>query len=87
MEENKYEVLKLKNQICFPIYAVSNKIIRKYKPLLDDLDLTYKGESLKEKAVNIPTTMACEMKLSSEKAQMLYSILYELLNEDNIEEV
>ena len=38
---NKYEVLKLKNQICFPIYAVSNKIIRKYKPLLKDLDLTY----------------------------------------------
>lgn len=40
-EENKYEVLKLKNQICFPLYAAANKVIRKYKPLLDDLDLTY----------------------------------------------
>ena len=39
--EEKYEALKLKNQICFPLYAVSNKIIRTYKPLLDKLDLTY----------------------------------------------
>ena len=38
---SKYDALKLKNQICFPIYAVSNKIIRRYKPLLDELDLTY----------------------------------------------
>ncbi|MBQ9280287.1 MAG: MarR family transcriptional regulator [Clostridia bacterium] len=40
-EENPYEVLKLKNQICFPIYAVSNKIVRRYRPLLQKLDLTY----------------------------------------------
>ena len=38
---NDYDVLKLKNQICFPIYATSNMITRKYKPLLDKLDLTY----------------------------------------------
>ena len=38
---NKYESLKLKNQLCFPLYAVSNLIIRKYKPLLDKIDLTY----------------------------------------------
>ncbi len=37
----KYECLRLKNQICFPLYAVSNMITRKYKPLLDELDLTY----------------------------------------------
>lgn len=37
----KYDVLKLENQICFPLYAVSNKITRKYKPLLNELDLTY----------------------------------------------
>lgn len=41
MKEDKYGVLKLKNQICFPIYAVSNKIVRRYRPLLDKLDLTY----------------------------------------------
>lgn len=36
-----YESLRLKNQLCFPLYAVSNLITRKYKPLLDKLDLTY----------------------------------------------
>ncbi|MBQ7669889.1 MAG: MarR family transcriptional regulator [Clostridia bacterium] len=39
--EDKYSALRLKNQLCFPLYAVSNMITRKYKPLLDDLDLTY----------------------------------------------
>ena len=33
--------LKLENQLCFPLYAVSKEVIRKYKPLLDKLDLTY----------------------------------------------
>ena len=36
-----YDALLLKNQLCFPTYAVSNKILRKYKPLLDRLGLTY----------------------------------------------
>ncbi|MBR7092762.1 MAG: MarR family transcriptional regulator [Clostridia bacterium] len=36
-----YEALHLKNQLCFPLYAVSNMITRKYKPFLDGLDLTY----------------------------------------------
>jgi DNA-binding MarR family transcriptional regulator len=35
------ESLKLKNQLCFPIYLCSKEIIRKYTPLLDELDLTY----------------------------------------------
>lgn len=39
--EDKYAALRLKNQLCFPLYAVSNLIARKYKPLLDKLDLTY----------------------------------------------
>ena len=38
---DKYAALRLKNQLCFPLYAVSNLITRKYKPLLDKLDLTY----------------------------------------------
>lgn len=141
---NEYEMLKLKNQLCFPIYAVSNKIVRKYKPLLDKLDLTYtqyitmmvlwekkhvnektlgeclylksntltpllkkleqkgyikkekdsndernlvisitkKGEQLKENAAEVPIKMASTMNLSQEKAQVLYSILYEMLEED-----
>lgn len=39
--DDKYAALRLKNQLCFPLYAVSNIITRKYKPLLDKLDLTY----------------------------------------------
>ena len=39
--EDKFAALRLKNQLCFPLYAVSNLITRKYKPLLDKLDLTY----------------------------------------------
>ena len=39
--DDRYDTLRLKNQLCFPLYAVSNMITRKYKPLLDKLDLTY----------------------------------------------
>ena len=39
--EDKYESLKLCNQVCFPLYACSKEIIRKYKPFLDKIDLTY----------------------------------------------
>ena len=39
--DDKYAALRLQNQLCFPLYAVSNMITRKYKPLLDKLDLTY----------------------------------------------
>ena len=40
-KEDKYASLKLENQICFPLYACSKEIIRKYKPFLDEIDLTY----------------------------------------------
>lgn len=35
------ELLLLSNQVCFPTYAVANKIIRRYQPLLKELNLTY----------------------------------------------
>ena len=35
------EVLKLSNQICFPLYASGKEIVRRYKPFLDKLDITY----------------------------------------------
>jgi len=38
---NKYDVLKLDNQLCFPLYAVSKEIVRKYTPFLSEIDLTY----------------------------------------------
>ncbi|MBQ8803857.1 MAG: MarR family transcriptional regulator [Tyzzerella sp.] len=37
----KYDALKIENQICFPLYACSREIIKQYKPFLDELDLTY----------------------------------------------
>ncbi len=36
-----YPQLKLENQLCFPLYAVSKEIIRRYKPLLEPYGLTY----------------------------------------------
>jgi DNA-binding MarR family transcriptional regulator len=36
-----YDALKLENQICFPLYACSREVIRRYKPFLDEIDLTY----------------------------------------------
>ncbi len=38
---DKYDALKLTNQICFPLYAASRKIINRYTPFLEKLDLTY----------------------------------------------
>jgi DNA-binding MarR family transcriptional regulator len=40
-EEHRYDCLLLENQLCFPLYAVSKEIIRRYQPMLDELDLTY----------------------------------------------
>ena len=37
----KYDPLKIENQLCFPLYACSKEIIRRYKPFLDAIDLTY----------------------------------------------
>ena len=36
-----HEMLLLSNQVCFPTYAVANKILRRYQPLLKELGLTY----------------------------------------------
>ncbi len=36
-----YEQLRLNNQLCFPLYVCAKEVVRKYKPLLDELDLTY----------------------------------------------
>ena len=38
---DKYEVLKLENQICFPLYVCSKEIVKRYTPLLEEIDLTY----------------------------------------------
>ncbi|MGL5616140.1 MAG: MarR family winged helix-turn-helix transcriptional regulator, partial [Sarcina sp.] len=38
---DKYDKLKLENQLCFPLYALSREVIKLYKPLLDKYNLTY----------------------------------------------
>lgn len=143
-----YDCLLLKNQLCFPTYAVANKIVRKYQPLLDKLDLTYtqyiammvmwekkrvnekelchelrlqtntvaplikrlkekgyveiskdkmdkrnlviaitaEGEALKEKAVEVPPSIAEEFNLTEEEALFLYKILYKILDHDKEKE-
>ncbi len=40
---NEDEMLKLDNQLCFALYVCSKEIIRKYKPILEPLGLTYTG--------------------------------------------
>lgn len=40
MEKN-YDMLKLENQLCFPLYACSREIVKKYHPHLDQIGLTY----------------------------------------------
>ncbi len=40
-EERSFDPLKLENQLCFPLYAAAKEVVRRYKPLLDRLDLTY----------------------------------------------
>jgi DNA-binding MarR family transcriptional regulator len=37
------EQLKLDNQLCFKYYVISKEIIKRYKPLLKPLGLTYTG--------------------------------------------
>ena len=141
--EEKFDALLLKNQLCFPIYAAANKVIRRYQPLLKELDLTYtqyivmmvmwekkqvnekvlvdclylqantlapllkklqqkgyveiakdekdkrnlvikltqKGSDLKEKAVDVPKTLAQENWLTLDEAIMFRKILYKILND------
>ena len=37
----KYDALKLENQLCFPLYAASREVVKRYRPHLEPLGLTY----------------------------------------------
>ena len=142
---DKYDSLKLGNQICFPLYAAAKEITRKYKPYLDKLDLTYtqyicmmvmwehqslnvkqlgeylyldsgtltpllkkleekgyverkkkdsdernliitvtdKGLDLRDQALSVPQSMGSCISISSEEAELLYKVLYKILNNLN----
>lgn len=36
-----YDMLKLENQLCFPLYACAKGVVRQYTPFLDEIGLTY----------------------------------------------
>ncbi|MCB2377943.1 MarR family transcriptional regulator [Hymenobacter sp. BT635] len=40
-ENSSAALLKLENQLCFPLYAVSRMLTKAYQPYLQALDLTY----------------------------------------------
>lgn len=138
---DKYDGLKLEYQICFPLYACAREVVKKYRPYLDEIDLTYtqyiammvfwekgkcsakelgdklyldsgtltpvlkslekkgfvkrvrstederllmveitdKGEKLKEKAVEVPAKVASCVNLNPEESAELYKMLYKIL--------
>ena len=41
MEYDYKEAMKLKNQLCFPLYAAARNVVSLYTPLLKPLGLTY----------------------------------------------
>jgi len=38
---DRYDALKLDNQLCFPLYATAKEVVRRYGPLLEELGVTY----------------------------------------------
>ena len=39
--QSRYEALRLRNQLCFPLYLCAKELTLRYQPLLDKLNLTY----------------------------------------------
>lgn len=136
-----FNPLLLENQICFPLYACSREVVKKYKPYLDEIGLTYtqyiammvlwekkevnmkslgealhldsgtltpllkkmeaeglvarkrsmedernlivslteKGESLREKAIDIPSKIGSCINIGAEDALTLHRILHTIL--------
>ncbi len=139
--EDKYEPLRLKNQLCFPMYLCAKEIQRRYTPFLDVINLTYtqyvvmmylwengsanvksigkallldpstltpllkkleskgyltrtrskedernliieltdKGEALRDRAIEVPSKMGKCLDLTDEEAAELYRVLYKVL--------
>lgn len=41
MMNDRYDALKLDNQLCFPLYAAAREVVRQYHPYLAEIGLTY----------------------------------------------
>ena len=142
MEYDYHEAMKLKTQLCFPLYAAARNVTNLYTPYLKPLGLTYTqyiafltlwekdgitvgelcdtlmldngtvspllkkmqqagyiqrtrserddrvvvitlteaGKALQDQAKDVPMKVASCLALPPEKAQMLYALLYELLD-------
>lgn len=39
--ERAFDPLRLEAQLCFPLYAASREVIKRYRPFLDAIGLTY----------------------------------------------
>lgn len=40
-KHHKEDLLKLEQQVCFPIYTLSKEVVKLYRPYLDKLDISY----------------------------------------------
>ncbi len=87
-EKELCEALYLKTNTLTPlIKKLKDKgLVELSKDKLDHrnlvISLTNKGEALKEKAVEVPPSIAKEFNLTEEEAKFLYQILYKILNDD-----
>ncbi len=41
IKQDKYDCIRLGNQICFPLYACAKEVVRQYRKPLEKLGLTY----------------------------------------------
>jgi DNA-binding MarR family transcriptional regulator len=41
MMDDEHEIPRLGDQVCFPLYAAARLVVQAYRPLLDELGLTY----------------------------------------------
>jgi DNA-binding MarR family transcriptional regulator len=41
VKHDKYDCIRLENQICFPLYACAKEVVRQYRKPLEKLGLTY----------------------------------------------
>ena len=39
--KDKYDCIRLDNQLCFPLYACAKEVVRQYRKPLDEIGLTY----------------------------------------------
>lgn len=39
--DEKYDCIRLENQLCFPLYACAKEVVRQYRKPLENLGLTY----------------------------------------------